>query len=943
MLQPGGSRSCRVFPRPFMPHCGIFCSFIVCIFAFLPSGSPQEHIEPVRSASDPHVVPSGHVAAAATAAVPHAVSAEHDTEASDSHPAAPVLPPPTTDDAGQGNASTSKSTTAGKSDDDLSSNSVLRGSVPAVPVSQVSESPLHQVNQHSSVSQFAPMTVTIVVGAGETVRDCAAELPSQSFLMSVARRFQQLQLLPLLAAFGQQSMKVVTNRVHSSAPLVAAAPRLLQTDSLLLFRDTLTRERPQQTMLVEVASRTPMIPQFVWQNGVGFKARSAAVQPNRALWSNKLFAPSRPPRLMERAGSESQPLFVPQRIQSNVLEGLQEKPRSNEPQGAAPPLGGSFLGGILQSLEGSPIRLNLGDMACAALPTSALNRKLSCWLLGAFTERILCRTAWYDPCQAISEETAHGKPPLSPVVLPPGGPDTLALPLKSLLHPTRGIPRRISKYVIAEEGPTYQLLWQSLTRLDDIWALAYCGRELPPGNPGAAAANRQRVADEEQRRSLQQQNLEHPQPGADRGGGEEKGNDEEQIQTQLPPPFSPWDGASLPGLRGTPPLSLWNVGRVKKPVSTSAGESPEGELTQAQQARTGPLASPFRPPQSPHPQFPGGNEAATGAKHTSAGPSTSHSPAGSEGKPTLAPGSPQVLPAGVPHLQGQDLLPGWRTELVLKALSPGVGNRTNVLAVAGRRGTDVLIAFRGTKTQVEWILNGQAEHAFNWLGEGEGRTAAGFSHIFSAAWPALQVYLASVDRPEAPLSRIIVTGYSLGGAVAALMAYGIALNYPTKVDAVIFGAPRTGDSAFTAAWAKRVNGRNIAFTLDPIPRTPCKEMPACDKPGTRGPLTLPQNFLRLATHSPRRNGASGRTESTTTTNGYGDFHGLVSFGPDELGGSTRSRISPIYVSYNHICSYPCWLATKFNPGERRTLCQLPDFASQWDPALTPDTCPALLS
>ena len=279
----------------------------------------------------------------------------------------------------------------------------------------------------------------------------------------------------------------------------------------------------------------------------------------------------------------------------------------------------------------------------------------------------------------------------------------------------------------------------------------------------------------------------------------------------------------------------------------------------------------------------------------------------------------------------------------MKALSPGVGNRTNVLAVAGRRGTEVLIAFRGTKTQVEWILNGQAEHAFNWWGEGEGRTAAGFSHIFSAAWPALQVYLASVDRPETPLSRILITGYSLGGAVAALMAYGIALNYPMKVDAVIFGAPRTGDSAFTAAWAKRVNGRNVAFTLDPIPRTPCKEMPACDKPGTRGPLTLPKNFLRLATHTPRMNGASGRTESTTTTNGYGDFHGLVSFGPDELGGSTRNRVSPVYVSYNHICSYPCWLATNFNPGERRTLCQLPDFSNQWDPALSPDTCPALLS
>ncbi|CDI75735.1 lipase domain-containing protein, putative [Eimeria praecox] len=916
----------------------------------------QEHTDSVGSAGDPLAATSDNAVAAAIAAVPHALPPELDTEVSDNNSAVLAISS-TADEAVQETEPTSAPTTTDNSGDELSSNPALRGTASAGPAetasaeesgpaSSGSEALQQPQNQSSSVPQFAPMTVTIVVGAGETVRDCTEELPSQSFLMSVSRRFQQLQLLPLLAAFGQQSLKVVTNRVYSSTPLVPAAPRLLQADSLLLFREPSARERSQQTMLVEVASQTPMFPQLVWQSGSGFKARSAAVQPNLALWSNQFFASSHQTRKSERAGSKNQPVFVPQRVKSNILEGLQEQPHSNESHAAAPQLGGSFLGSILQALEGSPIRLNLGDMACAALPTSALNRKLSCWLLGAFTERILCRTAWFDPCQAISEETAHGKPPLSPVVLPPGGPDTLYLSLKRLLHPVRGIPKKIPKDVISEEGPTYQLLWQALTRLDDIWALAYCGRELPPGSHLTATASQQSLAEQEGKRRLQEQTQQQLQPDeAHRGEGEEE-QDEETLQTQLPQPSSLWDGASLPGIRGAPPLSLWDLGTTTKPVpdaSASAEQTETGEPAETPEAQTGSFANPFWPPQSSPSQSSGEKEAATGARSTPAGPSASPSPTGDEGKPTQKRGSLQVLPEGAPHLQGQDLLPGWRTELVLKALSPGVGNRTNVLAVAGRRGTEVLIAFRGTKTQVEWILNGQAEHAFNWLGEGEGRTAAGFSHIFSAAWPALQVYLASVDRPETPLSRILITGYSLGGAVAALMAYGIALNYPTKVDAVIFGAPRTGDSAFTAAWAKRVNGRNVAFTLDPIPRTPCREMPACDKPGTRGPLTLPKNFLGLASHSPRRNGASGRTESSSITNGYGDFHGLVSFGPDELGGSTRNRISPVYVSYNHICSYPCWLATNFNPGERRTLCQLPDFSHQWDPALAPNTCPALLS
>lgn len=947
MLPPGDSRGCRVCPRPLVRYCGRFLSFIICVFAFLNLALSQDQIESSSSVSEPHAASSGQAVAAAISTVPNVVSPKPDTEALDNRQEVPALSSPTADEADQGNSSTSASTSVDDSVGDLPSSAALRGSVPEDPVSSAPEPPEQQLSQSTSIPQFSPMTVTIVVGAGETVRDCTEELPSQSFLMSVARRFQQLQLLPLLAAFGQQSMKVVTNRVHSSTPLVSTAPRLLQADSLLLFRDSSARERSQQTMLVEVASRTPMFPQFVWQGGSAFKARNAAVQPNLALWSNQLFAPSRQSRLTERAGSQSQPVFVPQRVQSTLLEGLQEQPHYVESNGTAPQLGGSFLGSILHALEGSPIRVNLGDMACAALPTSALNRRLSCWLLGAFTERILCRTAWFDPCQAISEETAHGKPPLSPVVLPPGGASTLSLPLKRLLHRTRGIPKKIPKDIIREEGATYQLLWQALTRLDDMWALAYCGRELPPGSAVPATTSTRPPASEERGRRLQQQTQSQPQPEeAPQDSGEEKEQDEGEIQTQPPVPFPLWGGSSLPGQREIPSPTLWNLGTPVKPVpdaAAAAEESGTGEPPQSPEALTGPLASSLWPLQSRPSQSSGGREQATGPKSTHTSPSAGISLKDNEAKATRKRGSPKVLPDGVPHLQGQDLLPGWRTELVLKALSPGVGNRTNVLAVAGRRGTEVLIAFRGTKTQVEWILNGQAEHAFNWLEEGEGRTAAGFSHIFSAAWPALQVYLASVDRPETPLSRILITGYSLGGAVAALMAYGIALNYPTKVDAVIFGAPRTGDSAFTAAWAKRVNGRNVAFTLDPIPRTPCKEMPACDRPGTRGPLTLPQNFLRLATHSPRRNGASGRPEGTSTTNGYGDFLGLVSFGPEELGISTRNRISPIYVSYNHICSYPCWLASNFNPGERRTLCQLPDFSNQWDPALSPDTCPALLS
>lgn len=764
------------------------------------------------------------------------------------------------------------------------------------------------VNGGNNYIRSPPMTVAIVVGAGETLRDCKEEVPSQSFLMGVARRFQQLQLLPLLVAFGQQSLRVVTSHGRIP-PLQHGMP------------DPLFQRSHQPQLLVEVASKAPLLQPLSWRTSTGLKllapkymwpksaASSGSTQRTLARQNSfpLLSQPHRVPSAETAVGAQVRPL-LPALLGGSFFD--EQQPLSfaaGPPPGGTPQGGGSFVGGMLQALKGIPLRVNLGDMACAALPTNAFNRKLSCWLLGAFTERILCRTAWYDPCQAISEEATNGKPLLSPVIMPPGGSSLLALSLEPLLAQRSIIPKIIPKDVALSEGRTYQLLWQALTRLDDMWALAYCGRDFATYSSVGRPRQDPMAEKKKQQQQLQGQNRRLQKKNADIEAKYEKSTAMPQtLHAELPEdPLS--STAQEPKSEAAATEVKRNFAQARG--STDIAEDPSlkeaAGLQEAQQSNLPPFAY--------------------DREHV---------------RPS---GAAEELAEDLPVLEGQDLLPGWHTELILKALSPGIGNRTNVLAVVGRRGTEVLIAFRGTKTQVEWILNGQAEHAFNWMAEGEGRTAAGFSHIFSAAWPALQVYLASLTNQVSPISRILVTGYSLGGAVAALMAYGIALSYPNKVDAVIYGSPRAGDKAFAEAWARRVNGRSVAFTLDPIPRTPCKEMPACDKPGTRGPLTLPPNFLKWVPTSPRMNGGSGIADGPTVTNGYGDFYGLVGFGPEELGGSARRRVSSLYISYNHICAYPCWLATQFNPVDRRTFCEMPDFSRQWDPALPPDTCPALLS
>ncbi|KAL8275026.1 hypothetical protein Esti_001082 [Eimeria stiedai] len=775
----------------------------------------------------------------------------------------------------------------------------------------------------SNIPHASPMTVTIIIGASETVKDCSQEAHSQSFLMTLARRFQQLQLLPILVAIGQQSVRVVTSQGRlQTPPSPSAAARTLEPDSLLLHRYSTSWGKPQPMMLVEVAAKTPLLQQRFWRAGGGLRARGPG------LWGGSpdgIVGDTPHERSLVR---QSTPQLVPQSqvfrnetVQSQ-LRGILGDLQQPSASAALTQLGGSFVGGLMYALEATPlVRVNLGDMACAALPTSAFSRKLSCWLLRAFADRILCRTAWFDPCQALSDQAAHGNSLLSPVVLPAGGPDTLALPLKQLVSQRRSLSKKTPRDVVMKEGPTYQLIWQALTRLDDMWALAYCGRDIPiepllhfKPDPKKPQATSQRAEAEPKQPEQQKPSPQKPQ-------------ETRRLQ----------DSSPAPGMRGSP---IASSGADMEAVEPQLQQSQE-EGVEARKAQNDDTAAVPRHSVSPDnldADIPHAASASSSAEDSSP-PSTNPS---SPGAPSSADGSQSESQkeeyfSEVPAISPGDLLPGWRTELILKALSPGIENRTNVLAVVGRRGTEVLIAFRGTKTQVEWILNGQAEHAFRWLPEGEGRTAAGFSHIFSSAWPALQVYLASVNKPESPLTRILVTGYSLGGAVAALMSYGIALNYPMKVDAVLFGSPRTGDAAFAAAWAKKVNGRSVSFSLDPIPRTPCREMPACDKQGMRGPLTLPNNFLKWATTSPRVAGNSGTPDGFTPTNGYGDMYGLVHFGPEELGGSSRGKGNPVYVSYNHICSYPCWLATNFNPRDRRTLCELPDPAFQWSPSLTPDT------
>lgn len=94
---------------------------------------------------------------------------------------------------------------------------------------------------------------------------------------------------------------------------------------------------------------------------------------------------------------------------------------------------------------------------------------------------------------------------------------------------------------------------------------------------------------------------------------------------------------------------------------------------------------------------------------------------------------------------------------------------------------------------------------------------------FAAAWEEIRAntYSAIKEGLQAnPNYRVIITGHSLGGAVAILGgAYLRRDGY--KVDVFSFGAPRVGNDAFANfASGQKGNSVRITHTVDPVPRLP---------------------------------------------------------------------------------------------------------------------------
>lgn len=168
-------------------------------------------------------------------------------------------------------------------------------------------------------------------------------------------------------------------------------------------------------------------------------------------------------------------------------------------------------------------------------------------------------------------------------------------------------------------------------------------------------------------------------------------------------------------------------------------------------------------------------------------------------------------------------------------LGPGIindgGLRDSLLrAAVAKKGNAIVVAFRGTKGD-SWrdtvtsavLLDGhiaQVQPSFIPANlRGEVRIHAGFQRSYLKLRSQV---LAGLNGQKG--THLFITGHSLGGAIANLMAYDMAVNRKgdfASITIITSGAPRVGNLAFANAFQNHVpDNLRIMVNHDPVPAVP---------------------------------------------------------------------------------------------------------------------------
>jgi len=197
---------------------------------------------------------------------------------------------------------------------------------------------------------------------------------------------------------------------------------------------------------------------------------------------------------------------------------------------------------------------------------------------------------------------------------------------------------------------------------------------------------------------------------------------------------------------------------------------------------------------------------------------------------------------------------GFTLQYIIRALAGVEEPESEVFGYIAQSHDKIIVVFRGTRTFKDNESDQDLYQIPYPFVRNAGKTHRGFTCIYQSVRDELIRELSKLSTAK----KILVTGHSLGGALAVLAGIDIAVNTPFKKPYVYtYGSPRVADPLFASRFNQTVkNSIRIVNIHDIIPTLPDRTYPPpFTKKGlfyrhvkTKYPLSFQLNSLPVRNH-----------------------------------------------------------------------------------------------